>query len=75
MHCKTINPKRYAISKKCRLPEDGGCPVHGAHFEPPYPHAFHYVDVDEGRNRIYECTKCHCQTIDPDSYPTNVSYF
>jgi len=50
------------------------CPVHGTHFDPPYPHAFHYVNMDEGRNRVYECTKCHCQTNDPDEYPTNLSY-
>ena len=65
---KTI--KREAFAGRC----SHSCPVHGTHFEPPYLHAFHYVDVDEGRNRIYECTKCHCQTIDPDSYPKNVSY-
>ena len=65
---KTI--KREAFAGRCSR----SCPVHGTHFDPPYPHAFHYVNMDEGRNRIHECTKCHCQTNDPDEYPTNLSY-
>ena len=65
-HCKTINPKRYA--KKCRLPEDGGCPVHSSNKDPPYPHPFHYVYQDENKNRVYECSKCHCKTINPKRY-------
>ena len=65
---KTI--KRETFAGRCSR----SCPVHGTRFDPPYPHAFHYVFLDEGRNRVYECTKCRCQTNDPDDYPTNLSY-
>ena len=60
--------------KKCRLPEDGGCPVHSSNKDPPYPHPFHYVFHDENENRVlYECSKCHCQTIETDKEKYNIS--
>jgi hypothetical protein len=49
------------------------CPVHSTHFDPPYPHSFHFVSMTTGRNRVYECTKCRCQTLDPGSYPISVN--
>ena len=62
--------KREGFQGKCSR----SCPVHSTHFDPPYPHSFHYVLTDKDRNRIYECTKCHCQTINTDEYPTTVSF-
>ena len=49
------------------------CPVHSTLFDPPYPHSFHYVYITAGRNRVYECSKCHCETLDPDAYPAHVN--
>jgi hypothetical protein len=65
---KTIKTEKF--TSMCRR----SCPVHNTHFDPPYPHSFHYVYMTTGRNRVYECTKCRCETLDPGSYPTNTNF-
>ena len=48
------------------------CPVHGSIFDPPYPHAFHYTNLDSNRKKVYECSKCRCRTTKPDNYTVNL---
>jgi hypothetical protein len=66
----STNVQKEGFQGKCNR----SCPVHSTHFDPPYPHSFHFVYKDNERNRIYECTKCRCQTKNTDNYPTTFSF-